>query len=96
MTSKHQLRKKEKARYSDINDSLNCTSYFCLPYHSWEKGAVEQVNGLIRRYFPKRTDFVKVPDSDIEQVESALNNRPRKCLQFQTPIEVYNKWCGAL
>ena len=71
-------------------------SYFCEPYHSWEKGAVEQINGLIRRYYPKKTNFSKVSHQQLKKVEEQLNNRPRKCLGFKTPNEVYNKLGGAL
>lgn len=63
---------------------------------TWEKGAVEQVNGLIRRYFAKGTDFALVSKEELKEVENALNNRPRKCLGYKTPIEVYNGLAGAL
>ncbi|WP_442871403.1 IS30 family transposase [Candidatus Thiodiazotropha sp. CDECU1] len=86
----------ENARHLQVNEAFKCDSYFCQPYHSWEKGAVEQINGLIRRYLPKGTDFSQIHYSKIKEVESALNNRPRKCLNFKTPIEVYTEKCGVL
>jgi transposase, IS30 family len=86
----------ENAKHLQVNDAFKCDSYFCQPYHSWEKGSVEQVNGLIRRYLPKGTDFSEIHYSKIKEVELALNNRPRKCLNFRTPIEVYTQKCGAL
>jgi IS30 family transposase len=61
-----------------------------------EKGAVEQVNGLIRRYYPKKTDFENVTQHQLSKVEDLLNNRPRKCLEYKTPNEVYNELSGAL
>ncbi|MDH5232941.1 MAG: IS30 family transposase, partial [Gammaproteobacteria bacterium] len=79
-----------------VNQRLGTQSYFCEPYHSWEKGSVEQVNGLIRRFFPKGTNLSEVSASQINRVEKLLNNRPRKCLNNQTPYEVFRKACGAL
>ncbi len=86
----------ENAKHLSINETLNCDSYFCQPYHSWEKGSVEQVNGLIRRYIPKGSDLANVHYNTIEKIENLLNNRPRRCLGFKTPFEVYNEMCGAL
>ncbi|WP_317933587.1 IS30 family transposase [Halioxenophilus sp. WMMB6] len=86
----------ENVFHQDINEALNVQSYFCEPYHSWEKGSVEQVNGLIRRFFPKGTDFSSIPVSEINRVEKLLNNRPRKCLNYRTPYEVYREARGAL
>lgn len=86
----------ENAKHLKANEELSCKSYFCQPYHSWEKGAVEQVNGLIRRYIPKGTDLSKVHYKTIEKIERLLNNRPRRCLGFKTPQEVYNQMSGAL
>lgn len=79
----------ENAKHEFINDQLNTDSYFCNPYHSWEKGSVENVIGLIRRFFPKKTDFAKITHKRIKEVESLLNSRPRKCLNFKTPLEVF-------
>jgi IS30 family transposase len=79
----------ENTKHEFINDQLNTDSYFCNPYHSWEKGSVENVIGLIRRFFPKKTDFAKITHKRIKEVESLLNSRPRKCLNFKTPLEVF-------
>ena len=81
---------KENAEHEKVNEVLNVQSYFCQPYHSWEKGTVENTIGLIRRYFPKKTDFAKVTDQQIRDVEHRLNSRPRKCLGFKTPDEVFS------
>lgn len=86
----------ENVLHMDINEKLDSQSFFCEPYHSWEKGSVEQLNGLIRRYFPKGTEFTTITPSEINRVEKLLNNRPRKCLNFRTPYEVFRKACGAL
>lgn len=86
----------ENYQHMSIDKKLGTKSYFCLPYHSWEKGSVEQVNGLIRRYLPKGTDISKVSHDRITEIENLLNNRPRKCLNYRTPYEVYHSKGGAL
>jgi len=86
----------ENAHHLVVNEHLDCKSYFCQPYHSWEKGAVEQINGLIRRYLPKGTHFETITDSQILKIENALNSRPRKCLNYKTPFETYTEMSGAL
>lgn len=79
----------ENAGHESIAKALGVDIYFCNPYHSWEKGGVENGIGLIRRYFPKKTDFELISHQSIRKVEIALNNRPRKSLGFLTPLEVY-------
>jgi IS30 family transposase len=80
----------ENADHLKVNRTLDMKSYFCAPYHSWEKGTVENSIGLIRRYFPKKTDFAAIRPSQIMMVENALNDRPRKCLRFSTPNEAFS------
>jgi len=80
---------KEFARHKEIAAALNTTCYFATPYHSWERGLNEHVNGLVRQYFPKTTDLSKLSDEDIQRVQDALNNRPREVLDFKTPFEVF-------
>jgi transposase, IS30 family len=82
----------ENTRHEEINRWLGTTSYFCNPYHSWEKGSVENTNGLIRRFIPKKMDLALVTDADIERIEHLLNTRPKKCLGYQTPQEVLNSY----
>jgi len=86
----------ENTQHELINDQLNTDSYFCNPYHSWEKGSVENVNGLIRRFLPKKTDFAKITHKRIKEIEFLLNNRPRKCLGFKTPNQVFLELSVAL
>ncbi|MCK5580784.1 MAG: IS30 family transposase [Candidatus Omnitrophica bacterium] len=86
----------ENVLHEFINDELNSDSYFCNPYHSWEKGSVENVNGLIRRFLPKKTDFAKITHKRIKEIEFLLNNRPRKCLGFKTPVQVFLEQSVAL
>jgi IS30 family transposase len=85
----------EHTEHELINKALGTKSYFCHPYSSWERGTNENMNGLIRRFLPKKTDFSKVSMNRIKQIELLLNNRPRKCLNYKTPAEVFCR-CGAL
>lgn len=75
----------EFSQHEKINKELNIKSYFCKPYHSWEKGTVENINGLIRRFFPKGTDFDTITEEQIAYVEDWINNRPMKILNYMTP-----------
>lgn len=74
-----------------VNQELGTKSYFCKPYHSWEKGMIENINGLIRRFFPKGTDFDTITEKEIQQVEDWINNRPMKVLGWKTPNEKYDE-----
>lgn len=78
---------KEFAEHQKIAKSVNIDFYFAKPYRSWERGANENTNGLIRQYFPKKSCFESITDKDIEYVQHKLNNRPRKKLGFLSPIE---------
>jgi IS30 family transposase len=80
---------KEFARHKDIAKALDADFYFAHPYASWERGTNENMNGLIRQYFPKHCDFRSVTDDDIQIAIKRLNNRPRKCLGYRTPNEVF-------
>ena len=86
----------ENFKHQEINNAFGTRSYFCQPYHSWEKGSVENRNGLIRRFVPKRTNLSTISDNQIKDIEHWINNRPMKCLDFQTPAEVFNSLCVAL
>ena len=78
---------KEFADHKTIANALNIDFYFARPYHSWERGANENLDGLIRQYFPKGSSFDALTDKDIEDVQHKLNNRPRKKLGYLTPFE---------
>jgi len=86
----------ENVGHETINKAFNMRSYFCNAYHSWEKGTVENTNGLVRRFFPKGIDIKKIRYSFIKKIEKLLNERPRKCLNYQTPAESFEKFGGAL
>ena len=81
---------KEFAMHQEIAKALEIEYYFAHPYHSWERGANENLNGLVRQYFPKGTSFENVTNQRVEQVVNILNNRPRERLNFYTPNEVMN------
>ena len=81
----------ENARHLGVNAVLNAKSYFCQPYHSWEKGSVEQTISLVRRFIPKRSTFEHHSKRDVYRIELFLNNRPRKCLNFKTPYEAFRE-----
>ena len=80
---------KEFAEHKAIAKSLAVDYYFAHPYHSWERGANENMNGLIRQYLPKGTSFDSLDDNEIKRIRDKLNNRPRKKLGFLTPIEYF-------
>ena len=67
------------------------TIYFAYPYHSWERGSNENANGLLRQFFPKKTNFATITQKDIQKAVRLLNNRPRKRLNYLTPYEVFNQ-----
>jgi IS30 family transposase len=80
---------KEFAYHSVMAQELAVNVYFAHPYHSWERGLNEHTNGVIRQYFPKGSSLEDITDEQIKAVADKLNNRPRKCLGFKTPYEVF-------
>lgn len=74
-------------RHEELSRLLGVPVYFCRPYHSWEKGGVEYSNKLIRQYIPKGSDISQYSDEYIRRIQDKLNNRPRKCLGYRTPLE---------
>lgn len=87
---------KEFANHERIAEKLNIDFYFAHPNAAWERGSNENANGLLRQYFPKKQSFDNITDEDTELVMYLLNNRPRKCLDFKTPIEVFLEQSVAL
>ena len=79
----------ENSQHQKTNATLGTQSYFCHPHHGWEKGTVENSVGLVRRFFPKGTNFDQVTTEEVKRVERRLNRKPRKCLQFLTPTEAF-------
>lgn len=74
-------------KHEEMSALIGAPIYFCHPYHSWEKGAVEKISQLIRRFIPKSTNIAHVSETRVEEVERMLNNRPMKCLSYLTPTE---------
>lgn len=81
---------KENVEHQKVNAVLGTTSYFTDPYASWQKGSVEHVIGIVRRTYPKRTNLSAVSSQALKRLERKINHTPRKCLQFRTPMEVFN------
>ena len=80
---------KEFVLHQEIASHLDIDFYFARPYAPWERGTNENMNGLLRQYFPKKRDIKTITDKEIHAVMHKLNNRPRKCLDFRTPLEVF-------
>lgn len=80
---------KEFAHHNEIADTLDARGYFAHPYHSWERGLNENMNGLIRQYLPKGKSFDSLTQDYIQLIMDKLNNRPRKCLGYKTPNQVF-------
>ena len=79
----------EFTQHEKINNLLNTKSYFARPYCSNDKGTVENINGLIRRFFPKGTNFDNISEEAIAYVEDWINNRPMKILNYMTPKQIF-------
>ena len=72
----------------EIKKEYGVETYFCDPYSSWQKGTVENTNGLVRYYLPRSVDLGSLSDQEIYEIQEKINNRPRKCLNYLTPNEV--------
>lgn len=80
----------EMAEHKRLTRQTGVSVYFAHPYSSWERGTNENTNGLVRRYYSKKTDFRTVSKAELERLEEHLNNRPRKVLGYYTPKEMYH------
>ena len=81
---------REFARPAELERKLAMPIYFAHPYHSWERGTNENTNGRLRQYLPKGTDLAQVTAAQLRAHVRALNHRPRKCLGYRTPFEVFH------
>jgi len=66
-------------------------TFFCDPHCPWQKGSNENHNGVLRRYVPKRTDLADLTQIELDAIIEEINNRPRKCLGYETPAEAFNR-----
>ena len=82
---------REFSWHDELAQSLDCSTYFAKPYHSWERGLNENHNGLLRQFFPKQMALDNVSEKETFRIIDLMNNRPRKCLGYKTPFEVFAK-----
>jgi IS30 family transposase len=81
----------EFTKHEEISAEIGTKVYFCHPYSSWERGANENVNMLLRGYLPKRHNIDKLTQEELDDIAEELNNRPRKRLGYLTPAETYQQ-----
>jgi len=82
---------KEFSRFKELEKNTGLEVFFADPNAAWQRGTNENTNGLLRFYFPKGTDFLKVTEDELAIAVKKLNHRPRKCLNYQTPHEVFSQ-----
>ncbi|MBU0661611.1 IS30 family transposase, partial [Patescibacteria group bacterium] len=82
----------EAARHTQLRDIYGILTFFCDSYKSWQKGGVENINGLIRQYLPRKTNLDTITDREIYDIQEQLNNRPRKSLNYLTPNEIIQRF----
>jgi len=86
----------EMANFKELEAQTGLKTYFCDAHSPWQRGSNENSNGLLRQYFPRGTNFRSTNDEAVKRAVDRLNNRPRKCLGYQTPAEVFAAaLCGA-
>lgn len=81
-------RGKEFACYREV-EKMDIDFYFADPYCAWQRGTNENSNGLLREYYPKKTDLAKITEEHLKNTLYKMNSRPRKCLEFNTPFEIF-------
>ena len=82
---------KEFADHKNVAEELGIDYYFARPYHSWERGSNENLNGLVRQYFKKSSDFESITKEQVKAIEEKLNQRPRKRFEYENPTFVMNQ-----
>jgi IS30 family transposase len=84
----------EMRDFERLEQLTGLSVYFAYPYHSWERGTNENTNGLLRYFFPKKSSFANITQTDIDQAVHLINTRPRKRLGYRTPEQVFQRrWC---
>ena len=89
-------RGKEMVQHKQFSEDTGIDVFFADPHSPWQRGSCENTNGLIRDFFPKKTDFSKVSYEEIKYVQDLLNERIRKALNWNSPEEMFYKMCGAI
>jgi len=84
----------EFARHETVTDEISLRAYFCDPHSPWQRGGIENANGLLRRELPRKASLGDYTDDDIDDVIWNLNSTPRKCLGYRTPIEAFAENLG--
>ena len=79
----------EFTRHEDVSNATRVDVYFCDPYSSWQRGANENANMLLRGYLPKRKSIIDLTQKELNDIATELNHRPRKRFGFRSPVEVY-------
>lgn len=82
---------KENYNHHKLTRDLGIKTYFCDPHCAWQKGANENHNGILRRYIPRKTDLNTISQFELNSIVEEINNRPRKCLQYETPYEAFHR-----
>lgn len=82
---------KENYNHEKLHRWLGIKTYFCDPYCAWQRGANENHNGVLRRYIPKKSDLYQLSQLELDEIIEEINERPRKCLQYETPQEAFTK-----
>lgn len=80
---------KENYNHTRLRIYLGMKTYFCDPNSAWQKGTNEHFNGVLRRYIPKKTDLTSVSQLELDEIVEEINNRPLKCLKYETPNEAF-------
>ena len=78
------------ALHEKLSADLHMDIFFCDPHSPWQRGSNENANGLVREFLPKGMDLSNVTHQELTAIEHALNNRPRKILNFHSPQEVFS------
>lgn len=86
----------ENVYHEQVNNLLNCKSYFCRPYCSGDKGLIENRNKILRQFLPKGTNFDLISDVEIHKIQDKINRRPMKALGWLSPVQCFNRSFGLL
>lgn len=82
---------RENYNHHKLTRDYGIKTYFCDPHCAWQKGSNENHNGVLRRYIPKKTDLTTITQTELNWIVEEINNRPRKCLGYETPLEAFNR-----